>query len=654
MNPTPLHNHLWPGRGSNVRCLALLSVLCFFGWAIPAMAVPSPHIIRIVLVGDSTVADSSGWGLGFKCRVDPQKAQCINLAAGGRSSLSYLREKRWDDALGLKADYYLIQFGHNDQPGKPGVSTEPGVGYRQCLIRYVEEAKAAGSQPVLITPLTRREFGRDGKIHSSLAPYATVMRQVAMAEHVPVVDLQAASIALCDKLGKEGCVPYSAVTSAGKPDGTHLNTPGGMLFGGLVVEGLQQAAPALADCFLAQPVAVSNLPPPAIYDVADFGARGDGVADDTHAIQSALDGCWHGGGGVVRVTKGRYRMGPLHLHSQCALQLDQGALLLASDRHADYAGVHALISGDNLTGVSITGEGVIDGAGSSWWAPVREAKKLGLPEPEPRPRLVMFSECVYVKVQGVTLQNSPSFHLVPVDCENVDIQGVRIVAPANAPNTDGIDPISSRYVRIQNCFMDTGDDNIAIKSSHVDAAHPGGAAEHILVENCTFLHGHGMSIGSKTIGGVRDVLVAHCTFDGTTSGIRVKSARERGGPVEGLVYQDLTMHNVEFPIFLAAYYPKVPSQDTARPRTPETPVYHDIRIERVTGLDCGTAGILAGLPESPIFNVVFNHVHLESRTGMTLRQAMDIHFYDSSLKVGSGPVLQIGPGVTGNGLGLNQ
>ncbi len=158
MNPIPLHNHLWPGRGSNVRCLALLSVLCLFGCAIPAMAVPSPHIIRIVLVGDSTVADSSGWGLGFKCRVDPQKAQCINLAAGGRSSLSYLREKRWDDALGLNADYYLIQFGHNDQPGKPGVSTEPGMGYRESLIRYVEEAKAAGSQPVLITPLTRPGF----------------------------------------------------------------------------------------------------------------------------------------------------------------------------------------------------------------------------------------------------------------------------------------------------------------------------------------------------------------------------------------------------------------------------------------------------------------------------------------------------------------
>ncbi|HEX7654968.1 MAG TPA: lysophospholipase, partial [Verrucomicrobiae bacterium] len=115
--------------------------------------------LKIVLVGDSTVTDNAGWGLGFKQFLTAE-ATCVNTAQGGRSSLSFRMEGRWTNALGLHGDYYLIQFGHNNEPGKPGRSTDLPT-YVSNLVSYVEEARAAGAQPVLVTPLTRRQWDKD-------------------------------------------------------------------------------------------------------------------------------------------------------------------------------------------------------------------------------------------------------------------------------------------------------------------------------------------------------------------------------------------------------------------------------------------------------------------------------------------------------------
>jgi len=123
------------------------------------------------------------------------------------------------------------------------------------------------------------------------------------------------------------------------------------------------------------------------------------------------------------------------------------------------------------------------------------------------------------------IRNSPSFHLVPSDCEDVTVEGVNIFAPADSPNTDATDPSACRHVVYRRCTFDVGDDDIAIKSGHADPTHPNAAVEDMLVEDCTFLAGHGMSIGSETTGGVKNLTVRNCTFDGTTSGIRIKSDR---------------------------------------------------------------------------------------------------------------------------------
>ncbi len=201
--------------------------------------------VRIVLAGDSTVTDDAGWGGAF-ARLLTGDVQCINMARGGRSSRSFIAEGLWAECLGLGPDYVLIQFGHNDQPGKgPGRETVAGTEYRANLRRYVAEARAAGVTPVLVTSLTRRQFGDDGKIRSTLTPYVEVVGQVAAEMRVPLVDLHARSIALCEALGPEGCRAISPRKDDGGYDGTHLNARGAELVAPLVADALRQAVPDL-------------------------------------------------------------------------------------------------------------------------------------------------------------------------------------------------------------------------------------------------------------------------------------------------------------------------------------------------------------------------------------------------------------------------
>jgi pectinesterase len=215
------------------------------------------HRIKIVLVGDSTVQDSSGWGLGFKEFLDTNKVELINTARGGRSSMSFMKEGRWTNALALKADYYLIQFGHNNEPGKPGRSTDMAT-FVANMTQYVDDALAIGAKPILVTPLTRRQWDKDnlGKIKSSLEPYAAEVRKIAAAKKIPLIDLHARSIELVESLGREKCYEFSPVKTVDGTntyDGTHLNYKGRVLFARLVVDELRKAAPELSPVLLAEP-----------------------------------------------------------------------------------------------------------------------------------------------------------------------------------------------------------------------------------------------------------------------------------------------------------------------------------------------------------------------------------------------------------------
>jgi polygalacturonase len=366
----------------------------------------------------------------------------------------------------------------------------------------------------------------------------------------------------------------------------------------------------------------------ATFDVHDYGARGDGRSLDSPAIQKAIDACAKAGGGMVRLAPGTYLSKPLFLRgNNITLQLDSGAVLQGTEQFDDYrtAGgeVVGLLNADGLTNVTLAGTGAIDGAGAPWWPAVREAKRTGGFEPRRRPRMVNFRRCQGLTVRDVTLRNSPSFHLVPVDCEDVLIDHVTIKAPGDSPNTDAIDPSSCRNVRILNCLIDVGDDNVAVKAGH---SIPGRdfCCQDITVSNCVCLHGHGISIGSETSGGVSNFIVIHCSFDGTTSGLRIKSARGKGGRVENVWCSDLTMKNVRRPIDISCYYPKTPKDDAAQPVTSRTPAYHGIHIENLTGDSPEGAGQIVGLPESPVRGVTLSNVHLTAVTGLLIKNAEDV------------------------------
>jgi polygalacturonase len=262
--------------------------------------------------------------------------------------------------------------------------------------------------------------------------------------------------------------------------------------------------------------------------------------------------------------------------------------------------------------------------------------------------MIVLNSCRDLRIQGVTLQNSPSFHLVPADCENVLITNVTFRAPDEAPNTDAMDPSTCRNVRIIGCTIGVGDDNIAIKSGRRVAGREA-AVENVWVERCTFLHGHGMSIGSETLGGVKNLTVTNCTFNGTTSGIRIKSARGRGGLVQNLTYTDITMTNVDFPIYLTSYYPKVPKEDSAQPVAPDSPIYRNILVRNLVAHSERTAGMIVGLPEAPIVGVTFENVRVTAPTGLTIRNARGIDFTNSVIaaKHGVPVILETNAGVNG-------
>jgi len=212
--------------------------------------------LRVVLVGDSTVANGSGWGDAFG-KMLSSDVSCENMARGGQSSLSFYDSGLWQNALQSKPDYLFIQFGHNDSPGKgPSRETDPETTFRANMIRYVEEARANGSQPVLVTSMARRQFDKDGKFARSgslervMIPYVEVVKSIAREMKVPLIDLHTRSIELYDKLGKEGCEkqlsPYNA--EKGNYDGTHFTENGGALMAELVAEDLRKAVPSLASC----------------------------------------------------------------------------------------------------------------------------------------------------------------------------------------------------------------------------------------------------------------------------------------------------------------------------------------------------------------------------------------------------------------------
>ena len=358
----------------------------------------------------------------------------------------------------------------------------------------------------------------------------------------------------------------------------------------------------------------------------DGNALGDGQTLDTPALQSAIDACAAGGGGTVYLPAGQYLTGSLFLQNNISLHLDSGAAILGSENPDDYPIIHSrwegkhqdthapLITGENLNNISVVGRGTINGQGSVWW----KAKKDGTLE-HPRPRLIGFSDCTNILIEGITATNSPSWTINPIHCQNVNIRGITIINPADSPNTDGINPDSCRLVRISDCYVSVGDDCITIKSG-TEHEHPDRYApcRDITITNCTLERGHGgVVIGSEMSGGVKNVVISNCVFIGTDRGIRIKSRRGRGGAIEDIRVSNIIMDGVLCPFTMNLYYHIGVRGNTdvsdKKPRSVDnsTPRLRRIHFSHITAREVKhAAGFLYGLAEMPLEDISFTDISI--------------------------------------------
>ena len=362
--------------------------------------------------------------------------------------------------------------------------------------------------------------------------------------------------------------------------------------------------------------------------VTEFGAKGDGVTDNTEAFAKAVAALVKRGGGHLVVPAGIWVTGPITLKDHIDLHLEKNAMiLLTPDRAAHLKNGKAQpgINASKRTDISITGEGIIDGNGE-WWRGVKRTKMsdtewnvykrmggtvtpkgdLWYPfnlkhfgnladtyetQEKMRTHLVRFTDCERVLVQGVTIQNAPKFHLVPQRCKEVIIDGVTVRCPWNAQNCDGIDLMQCKDVLIVNNTVDVGDDGICLKGGAGAEGLKNGPCENILIRDNVVFHAHGgFVIGSEFSGGMYNIVVCHNTFSGTDTGLRFKSAPERGGKTGNIWISDIYMSDIlgEAVVFETTYADRPVGRDDAV--APETraflPDFRDIRMERVTCRDC--------------------------------------------------------------------
>ncbi len=397
----------------------------------------------------------------------------------------------------------------------------------------------------------------------------------------------------------------------------------------------------------AVPGILEKIKPPSFpeldFRVTDYGAVGDGETDCTGAIGRAIDACRAAGGGRVVVPEGTFLTGAVHLKSRVNLHLQKNATLLFSRDIRKYLPVvftrfegiecmnySPLIYAHGQEDLAVTGEGTLDGgADSTHWWPWAGKSQYGWAPGDPDPRkdrlqlfqmaeegvpvakrvfgegrflrvnFIQFYQCENVLIEGVTILRSPMWVIHPVLCENVTVQGVRV--DSHGPNNDGCDPESSRNVLIQNCFFDTGDDCIAVKSGrNGDGRRVGRPSENIIVRGCTMKDGHGgVVIGSEISGSCRNVFVENCGMDSPNLErvLRIKTNSRRGGVVENIYMRDVRVGEVSDAV-IGVYF-NYEEGDVGS----HTPIVRNIHVSRLTSLKSDYALSLDGYERSPISGV---------------------------------------------------
>ncbi len=377
-------------------------------------------------------------------------------------------------------------------------------------------------------------------------------------------------------------------------------------------------------------------------NVKDFGAKGDGVHDDTHFIQAAIMACPKDS--RVLIPAGVYKITNLFLKSDLKLEIQKGALLKASTERSEFAILPgfiesydekdeynlgswegnpldtfaSIITGINVDNVVIYGEGTVDGSASdyNWWHNIRQ--KVGAW----RPRMFFINHCNNVILQGITIQNSPCWTIHPYFSNNLGFYGLTVKNPKISPNTDGLDPESCKNVDIIGVHFSLGDDCIAIKSGKVYMGRKHKTpCENITIRQCYMQDGHGaVTVGSEIGGGVNNIFVKDCCFKDTDRGLRVKTRRGRGedSVLDNITFDNIRMEGVLTPLVVNSFYFCDPDGKISYVQTRDplpiderTPYVKNLTFKNIHCTDAHVAAAyFLGLPERKIESITMENVYI--------------------------------------------
>lgn len=379
-------------------------------------------------------------------------------------------------------------------------------------------------------------------------------------------------------------------------------------------------------------------------NLKDVGGTGDGITLCTEAFERGISQLSKKGGGRLTVPEGVWLTGPIMLKDNIELHLQKNAIVMFApdktlylDKNANASRVYPCIRASKRQNIAITGQGILDGGGQLWrpvkrqkmsdvewnyytkmggyvtdksdlWYPwnLKTSPNLGdTPQMQESMRndLVRLVDCRNVLIEGVTIQNSPRFHLHPCYCENVIIDGVNVRSEWNVQNADGIDLSDCHQALIVNSTVSVGDDGLCMKSGKPSKSHPISGCEDILIQHNTVNHAHGgFVLGSETAAGIRRMVVRHNTFSGTDVGLRFKSGLTRGGKTEALYISDIMMNDIgsEAIIFQCDYVNRQAGDDGPDPVFTESdrqwaPQFQDIHISNVVCRGCKTGIKASGI-----------------------------------------------------------
>jgi exo-poly-alpha-galacturonosidase len=404
--------------------------------------------------------------------------------------------------------------------------------------------------------------------------------------------------------------------------------------------------------------AESSPQPTKRYVISDHGAIGDGRTLNTKAIQTVIDRAAAEGGGVVVVPQGTFLTGAIFLKPGVNLLVEKDGTLKGSTEPKDYPvlrtrweGVEcersaALVSAIDLTGVELSGEGTIDGSGDEWVRLFNEMNaqkgippKTKVPVPPPgRPKLICFQNCRQVRISNLSLLNSASWGLHILYSEEVVAENLKSCAAHNIPNSDGIDVDSSRRVLISKCDIDSNDDCISIKAGRdADGLRVNRPSQDIVVEKCRWGYGHGgVAIGSETSGSIRNVEVRDCNADEDNwAPIRFKSTASRGGVVENIIFKNIEMNNVRRAFEFNLLYR---GANADNPPAKVLVVIRDVQLINISG-NARSAGIMHGLPDSPIRDVKFENCKISAEKGLDVLNVKNVDFSGLDLTVKEGKAI---------------